>query len=301
MLEFRDITLDDKDWMKELLARRHYMSCEYSFGNHFIWQEAYKEQVCRVNDYYIVKMKNDEGEMGTSFLYPAGTGEIRPVIEAVLEYCEAKGHVLRFHSAAPEDQEILEREFPGKFEFIDHRDYADYIYLREDLVNLSGKKYHGKRNHISRFKAANHWKFEPLCDDNFEECMAMNREWCAQNEAEIGEDAGINAERAAVRRAFAYFKELDLFGGLLRVDDRIVAYTIGERLNEDTVVVHIEKAFWDVEGAYPMINREFLANLCGEYTYVNREEDLGIEGLRKAKLSYRPAMLYPKIEVRIKR
>lgn len=298
MIEFKEITLEDKAWVDEILAKCHYMSCEYSFGNHFIWRNFYDEQICRVNDYYVAKMTDDENERGTAFLYPAGVGDIKPVIEAVEEYCNENGIPLRFHSAKPEDKAVLEELFPGKFEFIDNRDYTDYIYTVEDLTNLSGKKYHGKRNHISRFKQANNWRFESLSDENFADCLEMNRKWCEINDC--GRDESIKAERCAVRRAFRYFEELGFFGGLLRVDDRVVAYTIGERLNADTVVVHIEKAFSEVEGAYPTINHEFIANMCQEYTYVNREEDLGVEGLRKAKLSYKPAILYPKIEVRLK-
>lgn len=297
MVTFQEITLEDKDWINELLSRCHYMSCEYCFGNHFIWKKAYDEQVARIGDYYTVRMVDDEGERGTSFLFPAGSGPLKPVIEELLDYCEQNGQPFRLHSMPQELVPEMERLFPGLFEFATDRDYADYIYNVEDLVNLSGKKYHGKRNHIARFKEGD-WAFEPLNDGNFDECMEMNRIWCEQNDC--GRDESIKAEQCAVRRSFRYYSALDFFGGLLRRDGRVVAYTIGERLNSDTVVVHIEKAFADVQGAYPAINREFLANLCRDYRYVNREEDLGVEGLRRAKLSYQPAILLPKYGVRIK-
>lgn len=297
MLKFEEITLSDKPWIDELLAGEHYMSCEYCFGNHFIWQRAYHEQAARMGDYYTVRMVGDEGEQGGSFLFPAGHGPLKPVIEELLDYCGKTGQLFRLHSMPKELLEEMDRLFPSFFTYSADRNYSDYIYTVEDLTRLSGKKYHGKRNHIARFKEGN-WAFEPLDEGNLAECAEMNRLWCEQNDC--GKDAGIRAEQEAVRRAFRYFRELDFFGGLLRLEGRVVAYTIGERLNSDTVAVHVEKAFSDVEGAYPTVNREFVANLCQGYRYVNREEDLGVEGLRKAKLSYHPAILLPKYEVRIR-
>lgn len=297
MLTFKEITLEDRDWINELLKTCHYMSCEYCFGNHFIWKNAYNEQVARINDYYVVALTDDEGERGTSFLFPAGNGPIQPVIEELLDYCEKSRIPFRLHSMPEERIPEMEELFPGLFRFDMDRDYCDYIYSVESLTNLAGKKYHGKRNHIARFKEQN-WSFEPIGDDNFEECLDMNREWCLQNDC--GKDEGIKAEQCAVRRSFRYFKELHFFGGVLRLDGRVVGFTIGERLNRDTVVVHIEKAYSEVQGAYPTINREFVANLCQEYRYVNREEDMGVEGLRKAKLSYQPEILLPKYGVRLK-
>lgn len=297
MLIFKEIELSDKPWVDALLGNCHKMSCEYCFGNFFIWKCAYREKIARVNDYLIVLMNDDGGERGISFLYPAGVGDIRPVIDSLLDYCAGNGLELRMHSASAGEVAQLEELYPGKFVYTANRDYSDYIYTVQDLTELRGKKYHGKRNHIARFKQKE-WSFEPINDDNFADCLAMNREWCRRRDC--GRDESIREEQCAVGRSFRYFKELSFFGGLLRQEGKVVAYTIGERLNADTVCVHMEKAFAEVEGAYPAINREFVANLCREYTYVNREEDLGVEGLRKAKLSYQPAILLEKYDVRLK-
>ena len=297
MLNFRELTLEDKDWINGILRDCHFMSCEYCFGNHFIWKNAYKEMVARIGNFYTLMLHDDEGERGTSFLYPAGQGDRKPVISALLEYCEAEGIPFRLHSVPEEALPELESMFPGQFEFSNNRDYADYIYSVEDLTNLAGKKYHGKRNHLARFRE-NDWSFEPITDKNFDDCLRMNREWCRLNDC--GRDAGLREEQCAVRKSFEYFRELNFFGGLLRVDGRVIAYTLAERLNSDTVVVHMEKAFSDIQGAYVAINHEFVANMCQDYTYVNREEDLGVEGLRSAKLSWKPAILLPKYSVRLK-
>lgn len=291
MVTFHPITLEDQRWMRELLEKQSRFSCEYCFGNHFIWRNTYQEQAARIGDYATVML---ESKGVKRFLYPAGEGDLRPVVEELLRYAEEQRIPFRMFSASKEDVEELEMLFPGKFRFSCDRDFMDYIYRVEDLIQLPGRKYHGKRNHIARFRDSD-WAFEELSDSNFQDCLEMNRRWCKQNGNCQQDD--IRAERCAVAQSFRYFHELGFFGGLLRQDGRVVAYTIGEQLNEETVVVHIEKAFGEIQGAYPAINQEFLKNLCSGYTYVNREEDLGIPGLRRAKLSYHPVFLHEKYEV----
>lgn len=295
MLEFKDINLEDKIWIDAILSKKTYMSCEYCFGNHFIWKNAYKIQIARVNEFYIASLSDDEGESGTSFLYPAGSGEIKPVIEELEEYCSVNKIKFRLHSASSEDIAELEEIFPNKYTFAADRDYSDYIYTVEKLTTLSGKKLHSKRNHIARFKE-NDWKFEEINDENFADCLAMNKEWCRINDC--GRDQSLKDECCAITRSFKYFNELNFFGGLIRIGDKVVAYTLAERLNDDVVVVHMEKAFSEIQGAYPTINREFVANMCQSFKYINREEDLGVEGLRKAKLSYQPDIILDKYTVK---
>jgi hypothetical protein len=199
------------------------------------------------------------------------------------------GHEFILFGLSPENIAVLNNLFPGSFEYRENRDNFDYIYLLEKLVTLSGKKLQAKRNHINRFKANNNWGFEPLSAENLAECWEMNIEWCKIHGC--NEDQHLANEDCAVRRCFKYFTELGLEGGLLRSEGRVIAYTMGEKLNSDTYDVHIEKAFGEIQGAYQMINREFAALIQDNHpdlTYVNREEDTGSEGLRKAKLSYHP-------------
>ena len=172
-------------------------------------------------------------------------------------------------------------------------DYADYVYETEKLATLAGKKLHGKRNHINKFKTLYpDWTYESLSDDNVEDCFQMALEWRNQNGCE--DDPEKNAEMCVTLNSLRLYKELGLKGGVLKAGGRIVAFTVGEPLCDDTFVVHIEKAFPDVDGAYPMINQQFVQHECMDYKYVNREEDTGAEGLRKAKLSYKPAFLEEK-------
>lgn len=167
------------------------------------------------------------------------------------------------------------------------------MYESEKLATLSGKKLHAKRNHINKFKATfDDWCYEPITKENVEECFQMALKW--RNESGCEEDVEKNAEMCVTLNSLRLFEELELKGGLLRVNGEIVAFTMGEPISEDTFVVHIEKAFADVQGAYPMINQQFVEHECMNYKYVNREEDTGAEGLRKAKLSYRPVFLVEK-------
>ena len=172
------------------------------------------------------------------------------------------------------------------------RNSFDYVYSREKLATLKGKKYHAKRNHISYFEKNNNWSFEPLTRENIADCVAMNEKWYELN---VEKDrVGIEHEREVLRMNFDHFDEIGCVGGVLRVDGEVVAFTFGERLNDNTFVTHFEKAFSDIRGAYPMINRLFAQEMLSDYEFVNREDDVGSEGLRSAKLSYHPDILLEK-------
>ena len=164
---------------------------------------------------------------------------------------------------------------------------------------MKGKKYQAKRNHINRLCAnyEDRWEYEPISKENVTECIEMLHKWYLQKE--VAEDAKEQeAEIIVAEKSLMYFEELHFRGGLLRIDGEVVAFCVGERACQKTFIVHIEKAFADIQGAYPMINQQFLIHEASQYSYVNREEDTGAEGLRKAKLSYYPAFLQEKGVVR---
>ncbi len=175
------------------------------------------------------------------------------------------------------------------------------MYEADKLISLAGKKLHGKRNHINRFKEANpDWLYEPITTENVEDCFQMALKWREEMQCEY--DVEKRDEMCVTLNALRLMEELELQGGLLRSEPggEVIAFTIGEPLNPDTFVVHIEKAFAEIQGAYPMINQQFAEHAAAEYRYVNREEDTGAEGLRKAKLSYRPVFLVEKGIVTLK-
>lgn len=183
--------------------------------------------------------------------------------------------------------------YPGQIYHRIYRDSADYVYETEKLISLSGKKYHGKKNHINKFnRLYPDWTYEKITDENVEECFQMALNWRRENGCD--EDVDKNAEMCVTLNSLRLMKELELSGGLIRVDGRVVAFSIGEPVCDDTMVVHIEKAYADVQGAYTIINQQFLTHEASQYQYVNREEDMGDPGLRQAKESYRPVFLVEK-------
>ena len=258
--------------------------------NVYLWSRHYKVKFAVIEDALVFR---DEGD-GFAFSYPAGKDEaVKKALEALMEYCRERKCPFRLYNVTEEHFAQLCGWFPDRFQIRYDRDAADYVYETEKLATLAGKKLHGKRNHINKFKALYpDWSYESLNDDNVEECFQMALKWRNQNGCD--DDAEKNAEMCVTLNSLRLYKELGLRGGVLKIGEKIAAFSVGEPLCSDTFVVHIEKAFPDIEGAYPMINQQFVLHECMDYTYVNREEDTGAEGLRKAKLSYRPVFMVEK-------
>lgn len=284
MIEFRKPVLEDKEWMEEKIAASDLRGCEYSFGNLFIWREVSKVKVAEVEGFLCVTGESNEKEV--IYNYPVGDGDERKVLELLIEDARQKGLTPKFRGILEEQKAKMEEWFTDIREITTNEADWDYIYSVEKLTTLSGKAYHGKRNHIARFKDAADWSYEAISEENIEECRRMNKLWC--EEYGCGKSESARLEQCAVEQSFLHFKELSFEGGLLRKAGEVIAFTIGEPLNSDTYGVHIEKAFPRIQGAYPMINQQFVIHNMQEYTYANREEDVGDEGLRKAKMSYKP-------------
>lgn len=298
MINFKKIEISDKQQIDRLVSAANLRSSHYGFSNLFAWAEIYQYRLAWLEGFLVVKGNDPAG--GRYYFYPLGQGDPTAVLRAMAEDAAAAGDELVLAGIAKDDMAVLDRLFPGKFAYTERRDAFDYIYLLEKLVTLSGDKLHAKRNHINFFKKHQDWRFEAISAANQAECWEMNKIWCKLHGCV--HDAQLDYEKCAVRRCFDHFIELGLEGGALRVDGRIIAYTIGDKICPDTFDIHVEKAFDEFRGAYQMINREFAALIKEnhpEVIYVNREEDMGIEGLRKAKLSYYPAMLVEKYWARV--
>lgn len=283
-MEFRPIELKDKPWIDELLAISDYRGCEYNFTNNYVWRNVYGITICRFMDYFIVKASN-------GFFFPAGNGDIKALIKELSEYSEAEGKKLKFITMDKSAKMLLEKEFPGKFSFDTNEDFYDYVYTSESLSTLSGKKLHSKRNYINRFRQLD-WSYERITEENIDECRKMSTLWCEQNNCSMSKEK--SEELCSVENGLDNFTALGLKGLILRVGGRIQAFSYGEQLNSDTFVTHVEKALTEYDGTYPMINYLMANEFCKELTYINREEDMGEENLRKAKRSYRPCFMLEK-------
>lgn len=289
-IPFNRPQLEDRETLIRYFREANQRGCERTFANAYLWARFYNLGWAEIEDTAVLR-SGVEGSY--SFTYPMGNGDRKAAVETILKICEENGQPFRMHGLSKSEFEELESYFPGRFQVEWPRDVEDYVYETEKLIQLSGKKYHGKKNHINQFKAANpDWSYEPITDENVEECFQMALKWRQENGCD--EHHGKNSEMCVTLNSLRLQKELELKGGILRVGGEIVAFTLGEPVNDDTFVVHIEKAHAHVRGAYPMINQQFLEHEVADYTYVNREDDTGDEGLRKAKLSYRPAFMVEK-------
>lgn len=294
MLSFHPIDLACRPKLVEKLYAAPDRGCEYTFGNLYIWKDVYKTKAALQDGFLFVRFD----EVTQSYLFPVGEGDLAAAMEAILADCDARGVPFHMVAASAADKAALETLFPDRFAFHPSRDFAEYVYNSADLIELRGKKYHGKRNHLSRFmKTYPDHLFEPITPDNIGEVTAFNDRWY---EAFADGSESLSEERLASERALRHLFDLNLTGGLLRVDGRVQAFAVGEPINKDTFCVHIEKANYDIAGAYPAINQMFARRFCKDYLYINREDDVGDEGLRKAKLSYYPAEITEKYVVVLK-
>lgn len=289
-IQFKRTELEDKELIQTYFRRYPSRSCERTFVNALLWSRHYPVTFAVVENALVFR----SADKGEAYTYPAGEEQdVKRALDRLMEDTKRRGVPFVMYHVTPEQFEQLEMWYPNRFEITYDRDIADYIYESEKLSTLAGKKLHAKRNHINKFKAEHeNWCYETMTENNLEECFQMALKWRSENGCD--EDREKNAEMCVTLNALRLFKELELTGGILRVDGEIVAFTMGEALCEDTFVVHIEKAFAGIQGAYPMINQQFVEHECMQYQYINREEDTGAEGLRRAKRSYCPVFLQDK-------
>ena len=297
MLEFKTPTPADRSWVLPLVETSGSMGSESNFNNMYLWHRMYGQEIARLGDRLLVRVK---GEQGHRYLFPYGSGELRPALEALAEDAAAHGGKLHFICLSKEQKAELEEVWPDRFVYDCEwdRDSWDYIYDVNKLADLTGKKLHSKRNHIHRFdEQFPDWMAEPITAANVEDCVAMEKEWAAARD----HDNTLSEETISILEALYLRDELGLHGVLIRAGGRVVAFSMGSFTNPECFDVHYEKAFGEIQGAYAVVNREMARMIRADYPQVkwfNREDDLGLEGLRKAKLSYYPELLLEKCSAR---
>ena len=288
MLEFRDLQITDRPVLSALYSGAKGHGCEYSFSGLFLWG---RQQVAFVDDVPLFFSRFDEWH---SYQYPFTTPELIPYLR---NDAHERGLIFRMFGLTAPEAEALEAEYPGQFSFRPVRDSADYVYKIERLAELSGKKLQSKRNHCNRFEAAYpDYRVVERTPELLPRCREFTERWY-QVHIESGAEMDYAGERIAIYRAFDNFEALRLEGILLETTDGMVAFSMGSHIRPDTFDVHFEKALAEVNGAYPMVNREFARLLHGRYPelrWLNREDDMGLEGLRRAKESYYPDVLLEK-------
>lgn len=295
MIEFRDLKLEDKKLINTYFRKGQYNNSECTFTNMFIWRECYAVQWAIVDGLLVVK----PGQADDSWILPPlgdyAACDLKAVLLKVRDYFAALGKPLMLRAVTESFKTVLEETCPGMFELEEERDLEDYLYNGDDLRELKGRKYHSKRNHLSNFrKNYPDYEYQPLTADMLEDVWEYINLWCKQKECSGKFSPGLICEKQAIREALDHFGELDYKGAVIRLNGQIEAFTMGEKINDETVVIHVEKANGTINGLYSAINQEFLLHQWPDVAFVNREEDTGDEGLRKAKMSYHPVALVKK-------
>jgi len=295
-LDFHKPKIQHRDCLQSILSLSGDLNSESAFGTLYLWCDAYDINVC-VYKNILFKMTT---RPFPQYDFPKGIknlNELKVAIELLREDAlERKLKEFRLTKLLDSELELLSKAFPSKFTFSESRNDFDYIYSISDLANLKGKKYHSKRNHISKFNKLYNWEYTKLSASNAQECLNFFRKWFKLNTDK--ESLTKISEYSALERAFKDYNLLNLTGSAIKVDGKMIACTVGERINSSTLLVHFEKAFSEFEGSYSVINNEFCKDQESEYELVNREEDMGIPGLRKSKLSYKPKFLVKKYNIK---
>ena len=291
MIEFRKPQLTDRDWILPLLAEESLPLCNYSFPVLFCWQEAYHFKIARVNDRLLIRLKST---LGHAYLWPVGRGDPAPAIEAIWQDARDHSEPLRLIGLTLYHRNWLADWCPPCFAFAATRDGFDYLYKIDRLADLPGKKLHAKRNHIHRLDdACPGWTFSPMTPEDIPACLEMDAAWHrAALVRETGSEVtSLEEDHRAMALALEHWDELGMDGVVLRWDGDILAFALGAPLTDTIFDVHFERARGDIQGTYAAVNRSFARYIREKYPniqYLDREDDMGMEGLRKAKLSYYP-------------
>ena len=295
MLDFQKITPSMRaEFEAYLLPLKK--SCEYAFTNLFMWG---RQRATFIDGYLVLFSHFDRRAV---YPFPAGQGDVRPALDAIIQDARERGILCCITGLSQENMGLLEQLYPGKFTFQCDRDSFDYVYNIDDLADLKGRKYQKKRNHVNKFRSLYpNWCTEEMTEAHLPRVREMTAQWFDARQ-KMDPTGNYLLEQRALERAFDHFEALGLDGMVLLDGERIVAFTMASRLSNDTMDVHFEKAREDVDGAYAAINQAFAQYLRSKYPdirYLDREDDLGLEGLRKAKLSYYPDHLKEKCWARL--
>ena len=285
MIKFESLILSQKPQYDAFLHSCGERGCEYNFANLFLWG---RQRAAFLDDSLVLFCQFSRKSV---YPFPICKADPKAALDAIISDAQKRGIPCRLTGLLQSDCDQLERLYPGKFRFHDDRDSFDYIYAVEDLAELKGRKFQKKRNHLNRF-LQNHtdYTLEPITDENTHDIRQFLLQWYATRQL-LSPHSDFHMEKIAIDKALRHRQALGMEGLVLMENGRILAMTMGSFLSEITFDVQFEKALEDVDGAYNAINWEFARYLQAKYPqlqWLNREDDLGIEGLRKAKLSYCP-------------
>lgn len=285
MFDFKKPVLDDLPYIRKICENYGTMGCDCSTANIFIWRNKYDIRICIYNGFFVLAYFRDGKPWGYSF--PIGEGDPTSVIAEIFNDAKQRSVEANFVMLTSAQKQKLVEITGYKFSFKELLGDEDYIYRNYDLSLLPGKRFHAKRNHISKFnRAYPNWSFVFINKNNKRDALRVTEQWCKDREI----NPYTNEEYKAISEALDNYEKLNLHGGILYVDDEPAAMTMGCEINKKTFDVIFEKALVKYDGVYSKINNEFVKTLVG-FEFINREEDMGIESLKQAKLSYHPIVI----------
>ena len=291
MINFQPVTINDKDIIQPFFSKSTFRNCDYSFTNIFSWCHYYHTTFA-VEDGYLFIRFHSQGE-SAGYLFPLGGDDLKFAIGRIMRDAERRNEPFNLFAITEKMFEQIEAAFPGQFQYEKERAWYEYIYSAEDLITLRGKKFQSKRNHINKFNRTYQYEYLSITRKIIPECMELYKRWCRENGGCKTEESLI-AEGIATENVFNNYEKLDIRGGALRINGEILAYSYGQPLTADTFGVHAEKSLYEIDGGFTMMNQQFAEHECANYLYINREEDLGLDSLRQAKMSYQPVILLEK-------
>lgn len=282
-MQLNEITIRDKG-IFEKYSRKTAVASQFSgFVNLFLWRNSENIKYFIYDNKLIVTGENPMDKK-RYFMFPDASVITKSDILYLKEQFSDDWGI---YGLSYDDTEVLKKNCGELLSFVHFRDMDNYIYLSENLINLSGKKYHSKKNHVNSFKKKYNYEYIKYSDDHREEVKAFLAKWYFSKS-----DDTLMKEANSIVSALENYRELGLKGGIIKVDEKIIAFSMGEQMTDEMAVIHFEKADTDYNGSYAIINNEFVKNEWSHLKYINREEDMGIEGLRKSKLSYKPEIIF---------
>ncbi len=290
MLEFKKLEIKDKQIFESYMNGHGYRHSEASFSNLFIWQNAWNIEWAEDGEALYMKM---EGDAYRPFFLPPylkdWSKSCQPHMKKVEQYMQNASGGFYVKCAIPEMVQKIIEDCGRRYRFAYDAANSEYVYNTADLARLEGKKYHAKRNHINAFLKRHTFEFYDYSSEWQEACLQIHNSWMEEHRDSTEKD--VADELVATSRALMYFEQLNFTGCVIVADGVPAAFSMGERISPDTAIIHIEKACCGFDGLYQLINREFAARRFADTSFINRAEDMGMEGLRRAKLSYYPAFM----------
>jgi hypothetical protein len=292
--DFKPLELNDRAVLDAAFRNYQPNTSEWTFSNFFIWRRYYRFQWSQIGGHFLF-LSSPAGH-DPFFLMPLGPPSRLATTRTVLDWLGREAHASNPSIQKADSRFVEEIRSDESLTILSQRDHFDYVYAGSDLISLAGRKFHSKKNFLNRIeKTQPDMLYVPLTEDLIPECIRVLDRWCRNRDC--GQNPVLQAEYDAVRQAFIHFHSLDFAGGAILIGGQVEAFTLGSLLNAETAVIHIEKADPDIHGLYAVINQRFVRERWSSVPWINREQDLGEENLRKAKLSYHPARFAEKFKI----